>query len=107
MLLHPKQVSSAAERKEIVPLTLGLDRNTALVAELCDERHPTVLEMLRLAICSAKRCGRKIGICGQPPSDHPDFSAFLVREGIDSSSPKPDAVIDVRLTMAELEKQLS
>jgi pyruvate,water dikinase len=63
--------------------------------------------MLRLAICSAKRSGRKIDICGQTPSDHPDFSAFLAREGINSISPNPDAVINVRLAMAELEKQLS
>jgi len=53
-----------------------------------------------------KRCGRKIGICGQAPSDHPEFASFLVSEGIDSISLNPDAVINARLAVAELEQQL-
>jgi len=90
---------------DLTQLTLGLDRDSALVAELFDERHPAVLEMLRLAIRTVKRCGSKIGICGQAPSDYPDFAAFLLDEGIDSISLNPDAVITTRLKVAELETQ--
>jgi pyruvate,water dikinase len=88
---------------DLTQLTLGLDRDSALVADLFDERHATVKEMIRLAIRTAKRCGRKIGICGQAPSDYPEFAAFLVEEGIDSISLNPDAVIDTRLRVAALE----
>ena len=90
---------------DLTQLTLGLDRDSALVAELFDERHPAVLEMLRLTIRTIKRCGSKIGICGQAPSDYPDFAAFLLDEGIDSISLNPDAVITTRLKVAELETQ--
>lgn len=92
---------------DLTQLTLGLDRDSALVADLFDERHATVKAMIRLAIRTAKRCGRKIGICGQAPSDYPEFAAFLVAEGIDSISLNPDAVIDTRLRVAELERQSS
>jgi pyruvate,water dikinase len=91
---------------DLTQLTLGLDRDSALVADLFDERHPAVLEMIRLAIRSVKRCERKIGICGQAPSDHPEFASFLVSEGINSISLNPDAVINARLAVAELEQQL-
>ena len=90
---------------DLTQLTLGLDRDSALVADLFDERHATVLEMIRLAIRSARRCGRKIGICGQAPSDYPEFAAFLVAEGIDSISLNPDAVINARLRVAALEAE--
>ena len=92
---------------DLTQLTLGLDRDSALVAELFDERHPTVKSMIRLAIQSAKRCGRKIGICGQAPSDYPDFARFLVEEGIDSISLNPDAVIATRLEVARIEASLA
>jgi pyruvate,water dikinase len=92
---------------DLTQLTLGLDRDSALVADLFDERHPTVMAMIRLAIQTAKRCGRKIGICGQAPSDHPEFAAFLVQEGIDSISLNPDAVINTRLAVAALENPSS
>jgi pyruvate,water dikinase len=88
---------------DLTQLTLGLDRDSALVAELFDERHATVKEMIRLAIRTAKRCGRKIGICGQAPSDYPEFARFLVEEGIDSISLNPDAVVHTRLAIASLE----
>ena len=91
---------------DLTQLTLGLDRDSALVAELFDERHPAVKAMIRLAIQSAKRCGRKIGICGQAPSDYPDFARFLVEEGIDSISLNPDAVIATRLEVARIEASL-
>jgi len=91
---------------DLTQLTLGLDRDSALVAELFDERHPAVKAMIRLAIQTAKRCGRKIGICGQAPSDYPDFARFLVEEGIDSISLNPDAVIATRLEVARIEASL-
>jgi pyruvate,water dikinase len=91
---------------DLTQLTLGLDRDSALVAELFDERHPTVLAMIRLAIQSAKRCGRKIGICGQAPSDYPEFARFLVEEGIDSISLNPDAVVSTRIAIAAIEQEL-
>ena len=91
---------------DLTQLTLGLDRDSALVADLFDERHPAVLEMIRMAIRTAKDCGRKVGICGQAPSDHPEFAAFLVQEGIDSISLNPDAVINTRIAVAALEQEI-
>ncbi|MFO7629722.1 MAG: phosphoenolpyruvate synthase, partial [Prochlorococcaceae cyanobacterium] len=90
---------------DLTQLTLGLDRDSALVAELFDERHGAVKEMIRLMIRSAKRCGRKIGICGQAPSDYPEFARFLVEEGIDSISLNPDAVISGRIAIAAIESE--
>ena len=92
---------------DLTQLTLGLDRDSALVADLFDERNQAVVELIRMAIRTAKRCSRKIGICGQAPSDHPEFAELLVREGIDSISLNPDAVINTRLKVAAIEAQLS
>jgi pyruvate,water dikinase len=92
---------------DLTQLTLGLDRDSALVADLFDERHPAVKDMIRLAIHTARRCGRKIGICGQAPSDYPDFARFLVEEGIDSISLNPDAVVPTRIAIAALEAELN
>jgi len=91
---------------DLTQLTLGLDRDSALVAELFDERHATVKAMIRMAIQTAKRCGRKIGICGQAPSDYPEFARFLVEEGIDSISLNPDAIVRTRLSVAKLEQEI-
>ncbi len=91
---------------DLTQLTLGLDRDSALVADLFDERHATVKDMIRLAIRTASRCGRKIGICGQAPSDYPDFARFLVEEGIDSISLNPDAVVPTRIAIAAMEAEL-
>ncbi|MFO8236963.1 MAG: phosphoenolpyruvate synthase [Prochlorococcaceae cyanobacterium] len=91
---------------DLTQLTLGLDRDSALVADLFDERHPTVKAMIAMAIATARRCGRKVGICGQAPSDYPDFAEFLLAEGIDSISLNPDAVIPTRIAVAELEDNL-
>jgi pyruvate,water dikinase len=91
---------------DLTQLTLGLDRDSALVAELFDERHETVKAMIRLAIQTAKACGRPIGLCGQAPSDYPEFARFLVEEGIDSISLNPDAVVATRIAIAELEREL-
>ena len=92
---------------DLTQLTLGLDRDSALVADLFDERNAAVVELIRMAIHTAKRCGRKIGICGQAPSDHPEFAELLVREGIDSISLNPDAVLKTRLKVAGIEAELS
>ncbi|WP_398330058.1 phosphoenolpyruvate synthase [Vulcanococcus sp.] len=91
---------------DLTQLSLGLDRDSALVADLFDERNAAVVELIRMAIRSAKRCGRKIGICGQAPSDHPEFAEMLVREGIDSISLNPDAVLKTRLKVAAIEAEL-
>lgn len=89
------------------PSSPGLDRDSALVADLFDERDASVKAMIQLAIRTAHRCGRKIGLCGQAPSDHPDFAAFLVEEGIDSISLNPDAVLSTRIAVAAIEAELS
>jgi pyruvate,water dikinase len=78
---------------DLTQLTLGLDRDSSLVAHLYDERNSAVKKMLSTLIQTAKSCGVKVGICGQGPSDHPDFAQFLVEEGIDSISVTPDSVI--------------
>jgi len=89
---------------DLTQLTLGLDRDSALVAHLFDERNGGVKRMVAQAIATAKAKGRKIGICGQAPSDYPEFARFLVEQGIDSISLNPDAVIKTILAIAELEK---
>jgi pyruvate, water dikinase len=78
---------------DLTQLTLGLDRDSALVAHIFDERNEAVKDMVRIVIEKAKRNGRKIGICGQAPSDYPEFARFLVELGIDSISLNPDSVI--------------
>lgn len=78
---------------DLTQLTLGLDRDSSLVAHLYDERNDAVKEMLRLLITTAKRCKVKVGICGQGPSDFPDFAQFLVELGIDSISVTPDSIL--------------
>jgi pyruvate,water dikinase len=78
---------------DLTQLTLGLDRDSALVAELYDERNDAVKRMISMLIKTAKKHGVKVGICGQGPSDFPDFAEFLVKEGIDSISVTPDSVL--------------
>jgi pyruvate,water dikinase len=92
---------------DLTQLTLGLDRDSALVADLFDENHAAVKAMIRMAIAAAHRAGRKVGICGQAPSDIPGFVRFLVEEGIDSISLNPDAVVRVRLEVAAIERELA
>ncbi|MEM9089153.1 MAG: phosphoenolpyruvate synthase [Cyanobacteria bacterium P01_F01_bin.53] len=91
---------------DLTQLTLGLDRDSALVAHLFDERHPAVKTMVKTIIQEAKAMGRKIGICGQAPSDYPEFAQFLVEQGIDSISLNPDSVLKAYLQIAEVEKTL-
>ena len=89
---------------DLTQLTLGLDRDSALVAGLFDERNEGVKRMVRMAIATAKKHGRKIGICGQAPSDYPEFAQFLVEQGIDSMSLNPDSVLKTLLMVAEVEE---
>jgi pyruvate,water dikinase len=88
---------------DLTQLTLGVDRDSALVAELFDECDASVIALVRMAIRAAKRCGRKIGICGQAPSDHPAFISVLMEEGIDSISLNPDSLLATRLAVAAIE----
>jgi pyruvate,water dikinase len=89
---------------DLTQLTLGVDRDSEELAALFDERDPAVLDLIALAIERAHAAGRKIGICGQAPSDHPEIAAFLVRLGIDSLSLNPDAVLKTTLHVLEQEK---
>jgi pyruvate, water dikinase len=89
---------------DLTQLTLGLDRDSALVAHLFDERNLAVQRLITMAISTAKAHGRKIGICGQAPSDYPEFAQFLVAQGIDSISLNPDSVIKTRLAIAAIEQ---
>lgn len=91
---------------DLTQLTLGLDRDSELVAHLYDERNPAVKKMVANVIKTVKAKGRKIGICGQAPSDFPEFAEFLVECGIDSISLNPDSVIKTRLIVAKKEKAL-
>ena len=91
---------------DLTQLTLGLDRDSDLVAHIFDERNEAVKSMIRMVIDVAKRRGKKIGICGQAPSDFPEFATFLVECGIDSMSLIPDTVIKTRLAVAAKEKEL-
>jgi len=92
---------------DLTQLTLGLDRDSELVAHIYDERNEAVKRLVRHVIEVARRKGRKIGICGQAPSDFPEFAEFLVECGIDSISLNPDTVIKTRLLVAEKEKELA
>lgn len=91
---------------DLTQLTLGLDRDSALVAHLFDERDEGVKEMVQTVIHRVKAKGRKIGICGQAPSDYPEFAEFLVEQGIDSISLNPDTVLKTRLAIAQTEQSL-
>lgn len=90
---------------DLTQLTLGLDRDSALVAELFDERNDAVKQMIRMAIATVQQHGRKIGICGQAPSDYPEFAQFLVEQGIDSISLNPDSVLKTLLEVAHAESR--
>lgn len=89
---------------DLTQLTLGLDRDSGLIAHLFDERDPAIKILLEMAIKACKARGKYVGICGQGPSDHNDFAAWLVEKGIDSISLNPDTVIPTWLHLAELHK---
>jgi pyruvate,water dikinase len=88
---------------DLTQLILGVDRDSEIVAPIFDERNPAVKKMIAdvIAVCRAK--GRKIGICGQAPSDYPEFAHFLVEQGIDSISLNPDSVLETTLALLEKE----
>jgi pyruvate,water dikinase len=91
---------------DLTQLALGLDRDSSLVAHIYDERNDAVKRLVAQVIQTAREKGRKIGICGQAPSDFPEFAEFLVECGIDSMSVIPDTAIRTRLTVAAKEKEL-
>ena len=92
---------------DLTQLTLGLDRDSGTVAHLFDERNDSVRWLIARAIAAARRAGKPIGICGQAPSDYPEFAEWLVREQIDSISLNPDTVITTTLRIADAEKALA
>ena len=91
---------------DLTQLVLGVDRDSEIVAHVFDERNSAVKTFIAQVIRAAKAKGRKIGICGQAPSDYPEFAQFLVEEGIDSISLNPDAVLKTTMKILEIEKAL-
>ena len=91
---------------DLTQLILGLDRDSEKVSHIFDERDPAVKRMLQEVIEKAKKNGKKIGICGQAPSDYPEFAEFLVRYGIDSISLNPDTVVKTTERILQVEKEL-
>ena len=89
---------------DLTQLTLGLDRDSGLVANLFDERDPAVKMLLSMAISAANKAGKYIGICGQGPSDHPDLAEWLMDQGINSISLNPDTVVDTWTQLASHKK---
>jgi len=90
---------------DLTQLVLGVDRDSAELSHLFDERNEAVKKMIRDLIQSAHKARCKVGICGQAPSDYPDFAAFLVQEGIDSISLNPDSILEVKRRVAKEEKK--
>jgi pyruvate,water dikinase len=91
---------------DLTQLILGVDRDSEIVAPIFDERNPAVKKMIAQVIATCRSKKRKIGICGQAPSDYPDFAQFLVEQGIDSISLNPDSVLKTTIAIAEKEKEL-
>ena len=85
---------------DLTQLTLGLDRDSGLIAHHFDERDPAIKKLLQLAIQACKRADKYVGLCGQGPSDHPDFAKWLMDQGIDSLSLNPDSVLSTWLALA-------
>ena len=86
---------------DMTQLTLGLDRDSAIVAKHFDERDPAVRRLLSMAITACRKQGKYIGICGQGPSDHPDLARWLLDQGIESMSLNPDTVVETWLFLAK------
>ena len=85
---------------DMTQLTLGLDRDSAIIAKLFDERDDAVKALLKMAIDACRKAGKYVGICGQGPSDHPDLARWLVQQGIESISLNPDTVVETWLFLA-------
>ncbi len=92
---------------DLTQLILGVDRDSSTVAHLFDERNPAVMDAIASAIQTVKAAGKKIGICGQAPSDYPEFAEFLIRQGIDSISLNPDAVVRTTQRVLTTERELA
>jgi pyruvate,water dikinase len=92
---------------DLTQLILGVDRDSEIVAHVFDERNPAVKRMIASVIRTAKEKGRKIGICGQAPSDYPDFAQFLVEQGIDSISLTPDVILKTTVSILEMEQRMN
>jgi pyruvate,water dikinase len=90
---------------DLTQLTLGVDRDSESLADLFSERDPAVLWMIETVIAKARKAGRKIGLCGQAPSNDPEFARLLVRAGIDTISVTPDSFFDVKAQVARAESQ--
>jgi pyruvate,water dikinase len=90
---------------DMTQLTLGLDRDSAIIARLFDERDDAVKAMLHMAIQACRKAGKYVGICGQGPSDHPDLARWLLDEGIESMSLNPDTVVETWLFLADPKAQ--
>jgi pyruvate,water dikinase len=91
---------------DLTQLVLGVDRDSELLSHIFDERNEAIKRMIGDLIERAHRKGKKVGICGQAPSDHPDFAEFLVKAEIDSISLNPDSVVEVKRRVAEIEGAL-
>jgi pyruvate,water dikinase len=90
---------------DLTQLTLGVDRDSARLAHLFDEDNPAVRRLITEVIRAAHRAGRKVGLCGQAPSDRPAFARFLVEAGIDSISVTPDSFLQVKQHVAAAERE--
>jgi pyruvate,water dikinase len=86
---------------DMTQLTLGLDRDSAVMARHFDERDEAVRMLLTMAITACRKSGKYVGICGQGPSDHPDFAVWLLEQGIGSMSLNPDTVVETWLFLAK------
>jgi pyruvate, water dikinase len=91
---------------DLTQLTLGIDRDSEILAKDFDERDPAVEKMVAMSIEGTKKSGRHSGLCGQAPSDYPEFAEFLVKQGIDSISINPDSVMKITLKVLETEKMI-
>jgi pyruvate,water dikinase len=91
---------------DLTQLTLGLDRDSSLVAHVYDERNMAVKRMILMLLEKARKTGTKVGICGQGPSDFPDFAEFLVSNGIDTISVTPDSMLKTLHSISKLEKNI-
>jgi pyruvate,water dikinase len=91
---------------DLTQLTLGVDRDSAIIAQTFDERDPGVEKMVAMAVEGCRRNHRHSGLCGQAPSDFPEFADFLVEQGINSISVNPDALLKITLRVVEMEEKM-
>ena len=92
---------------DLTQLTLGVDRDSEIIHELYDERHPAVKKLISNTIRACNEKKKYCGLCGEAPSEYPEFAEFLVSEGIESMSLNPDAILETIFKVAETEKKMS